>query len=382
MRKIKSDRMGYIQIIDSEMAAFIPKKLYPDGIKIFIDNEIIKLLSEAERALGELKGITQLLPDPDLFIAFYVKKEALLSSQIEGTQCSLDEVLQTDKKHNTLMAVDEVVNYIKAMNYGLEQLKKFPLSLRLINLIHEKLLADVRGQEKTPGEYKRAQNWLGPPGANIKEATFVPPPPNLMIELMGDLEKFYHTESELPDLIVASIFHLYFETIHPYSDGNGRVGRLLITYILCEKKILNKPLLYLSLFFKENKAQYYELLMDARFDGKIEDWIKFFLRGIRNTSIEAASTAKEILELQNKHRSKINSELSQYKLAFPCYELLCKMPIITITKTLEFIDASYPTVKSIFDKFIEFGILDFYDNKVRNKAYYYKNYLDILKRGT
>src|SRR4030042_1382300 len=267
MEQLQSDRMGVIINQPTGYSAFIPHKISEKGIVIKWDSELIRLLSEADRALGELKGTTETLPDPDLFIAFYVRKEALLSSQIEGTQCSLDEVLQVDDKTSELKPVQEVVNYINAMNQGLDELKNIPMSLRLINAIHKKLLEGVRGKDKNPGEYKRKQNWIGPSGCTLNEAVYVPSPPHMMLELMGDWESYYHTQKDIPPLIEAAILHSYFETIHPYIDGNGRVGRLLITFMLCEKKVLDKPLLYLSLFFKENRGQYYQLLMDVRFKG-------------------------------------------------------------------------------------------------------------------
>ena len=208
-----------------------------------------------------LKGITKTVPDPDLFVAFYVQKEALLSAQIEGTQCSLDEVIQVEDKTNQLKPVSEVVNYINAMNYGLEKLQEIPMCLRLINEIHVKLLSDVRGKQRSPGAYKKTQNWIGSPGCQLHEAIFVPPPPSMMTELMGDFETFYHKNDTIPNIIKAAILHAHFETIHPYLDGNGRLGRLLITFVLCERKILDKPILYLSLFFKENKPIYYDMLM-------------------------------------------------------------------------------------------------------------------------
>ena len=284
MKKLESNRSGQIVKQLNGYDAFIPEKLYPTGPTIETDMECVRLLSESERALGELKGITELLPDPDLFVAFYVQKEALLSSQIEGTQCSLDEVIQIDENTRTAKPVDEVVNYIKAMNDGLELLKNLQMSLRLIHQIHAKLLEQVRGSDKTPGEYKRSQNWIGPSGSTLQDAAYVPPPPEMMLELMGDFEKFYYSQDTLPILIKTAVLHYQFETIHPYLDGNCRLGRLLITFGLCEQKVLQRPLLYLSLFFKEHRTEYYQLLMDVRFRGAWEEWIKFFLRGIRSTS--------------------------------------------------------------------------------------------------
>lgn len=383
MKPLESERVGKIIKPAMGYEAFIPHLLCPNGPRdLKIDDECLVLLSEATLALGELKGITEFLPDPDLFIAFYVKKEALLSSQIEGTQCSLDEVLKVDKKTSEVKPVHEVVNYINAMNFGLESLEKMPLSIRLINEIHFKLMDDVRGKEKNPGNFKKDKNWIGPAGCKLEEAYYVPPPPDMMNELMRDFENYYHLEKKLPPLIEASILHAYFETIHPYSDGNGRLGRLLITFMLCQRSVLTKPLLYLSLFFKEHKAEYYNQLMNVRFLGTWENWIKFFLRGVRNTSLEATSTAREILAIQEKHRKQIRQELPSYSLALPCYEQLCRTPLISIPTMAKYLEASYPGIKAVFDRFSQLGIIFLTEEKKKNKLFRYDEYLNILKRGT
>jgi Fic family protein len=383
MEKPKSDRVGQLARLPNGDEVFIPHKLAPNGPKIDIDSECLKLLDEADRALGELKGITETLPNPDLFIAFYVRKEALLSSQIEGTQCSLDEVLQVDRKTAELKPVQEVINYIDAMHEGLDSLKKIPVSLRLVNHIHSILLKGVRGKDKGPGEYKKIQNWIGPPGCKQNEATFIPPPPSMMIELMGDWEIYYQAETQVPPLIKAAILHAHFETIHPYTDGNGRLGRLLITFMLCEKKVLQRPLLYLSLFFKENRDSYYQLLMEYRLKGEIEGWIKYFLRGVRNASEEAIKTALQIHKLRNGHIELIKRELSKYRLALPFYDLICENPIISMTTAKKMLKTTYPSAKKIFMKFIDLGLLQPYGvARKRNKTFSYEAYLKILRRGT
>jgi len=382
MPKLESNRTGNIILQPSGYNAFIPHKLSEHDLGIKIDHKMIQLISEADRALGELIGITKTIPDPDLFVAFYVRKEALLSSQIEGTQCSLEEVLQVDENVPEVKPVHEVVNYVGAMNYGLDRLKKLPMSLRLIHEIHKELLSGVRGKEKTPGEYKRGQNWIGPPGCNLNEAAFVPPPPNMMIELMGDWEKFYYADTSYTDLINAAILHAHFETIHPYADGNGRLGRLLITFLLCEKKILGEPLLYLSLFFKEHRSDYYRLLMEVRFKGIWEDWLHFFLRGVRSVSNEASETANEIREMHIRHRGLINEKLSRYKLAIPLYDLICKSPILSISMAMKKLNIGYPTVKNAFSGLIEIGILKPHRMETKEKLFAYQDYLEVLKRGT
>jgi len=362
--------------------AYIPKMLSDGSLEIRCSPATYKILSEADRALGELKGATDTLPDPDLFIAYYVKKEALLSSQIEGTECSLDEVLEIDENVAEVKPVYEVINYIKAMNFGLEQLANIPMTIRLLHKIHETLLEGVRGKNKYPGEFKRSQNWIGPSGCTLSEAIYVPPPPDMMIELMGDFEKYYHMEKDVVPLIEAAIMHAQFETIHPYIDGNGRLGRLLITFMLCEKKILDKPILYLSLFFKENREEYYRLLMDIRFTGKIEEWIEFFLRGVRNTSLNAIATANEVKSLIERHSSLIGGRLSLYSMSVPMYDLICRYPIFTVPQLRRYLGSTYPTTKNTVQKFIELGIVREYHKRGRTAYYSYSEYLEILRRGT
>ncbi|MBT3983024.1 MAG: Fic family protein [Bacteriovoracaceae bacterium] len=362
--------------------AYVPKKLFPGGPEgLAYDVELINLVSEADRALGELNGITKILKNPDLFIAFYVKKEALLSSQIEGTECSLDEVLQVNEKTSEVKPVAEVVNYIEAMNLGLKSLEDIPFSQRLMKEIHKILLSDVRGQEKSPGEFKRYQNWIGPAGCTLQEATFIPTPPNITMEYMGDLESYYHQDSKLPPLIKAAILHSHFETIHPFSDGNGRLGRLLITFLLCERKILDKPLLYLSLFFKEHKSEYYKLLMDVRLKGDWEGWIKFFLRGVRNTSFEAAKTARELINLVEAQRELISKEIKKLSYAHTIYSILIEHPVISVTRLSKEFNINYPTVQRTLDEFERRGIVN-YSLAPSGKVVKLTEYLSILKRGT
>jgi Fic family protein len=264
-----------------------------------------RLLSVAERALGRLDGVTMLLPNPDLFLGMYVRQEAVLSSQIEGTQSTLEDVLRFEageKGHDKVNDVADVVNYVAAMNHGLQRLSTLPLSLRLIREIHGKLLAGARGGERTPGEFRTSQNWIGPKGSTLQTARFVPPPKHEMDRALDNLEKFLHEREVLPPLIHCGLAHAQFETIHPFLDGNGRVGRLLITFLLCEQKILSRPLLYLSLYLKFHQQEYYDRLMAIRSDGNWEGWLKFYLRGVQEVSTSAAATAKAIIEIRDRHR--------------------------------------------------------------------------------
>ena len=359
--------------------AYYPHKLIPDGPRgIEYNSELMVLLSEADRVLGELNGITKTLKNPDLFVAFYVRKEALLSSQIEGTQCSLDDIFKTDEKDaSKIDSVGEVVNYIRAMNIGLEKLKKLPFSIRLMKDIHSILLEGVRGKGKAPGEFKKSQNWIASEGRGLFEADFVPLPHFETAEWMGDLEKYYHQREKFPFLIKAAVIHLYFETIHPFLDGNGRLGRLLITFLLCEKNILDRPLLYLSLFFKEYRDDYYNLLMKVRLTGNWNEWIVFFLRGVRNTSLQAIATAQELIQLNRLQKKIIHEKLKKLSYAPSIYDILCEYPIITISKIAKTHNIPYPTVKRTINALEEHEIV-----QLKGGVVSMEKYLAILRRGT
>jgi len=280
--------------------AFMPAAL-PPVPEITQDEELTYLLGQAALAVGRLSGLSQVIPDPDLFVYLYVRKEALLSSQIEGTQCSLEDILNPESEPlsdtSSPHDVEEVSNYVKAMNEGLARLNTLPVSTRLIKEMHATLMTGVRGSHKTPGEFRRSQNWIGRPGANLMNAEFVPPPPEEVDRLMSDLEKFIHEADRIPPLMKAALIHAQFETIHPFLDGNGRLGRLLITYLLCMWKVLEKPLLYISYHFKAHRTEYYARLMDVRLRGDWESWIKFFLRGVEESAEMAVQAATEIHQL-------------------------------------------------------------------------------------
>jgi Fic family protein len=381
MDKLESERTGSLLEIQEQAYSFVPHKLSDDALQIELDKECVSLLSDAERYLGELKGIMRVLHNPDLFLCVFIRKEAILSSQIEGTQCSLEDIIEIDDETDEMKPVYEVVNYIHAMNKGIEQIKDLPMSIRLINEIHSTLLQGVRGDNKQPGEFRKSQNWIGPPGSTIQEAQFVPPPPNKVLDLMGDWEKYYHQNSHLPVLIKAAILHAHFETIHPYLDGNGRLGRLLIVFMLCEKGIIHSPLVYPSLFFKEHRSDYYQLLMDVRTKGNWEEWIKFFLRGIRETSIDAIKTGEQLFKIQNEDLDKVKQKLSGYRMAYPFYDYIRKKPIISIPEISKSMSLSYPASKQLVEKFVELDILILREEKKRGKSYEYKRYLDVLRPG-
>lgn len=379
----KKNRAGKFVRQQSDYVAFIPSHLPPEP-PIEIDHEMMCLLSAADRRLGRLDGITQILPNPDLFVAMYVKKEAVLSSQIEGTQASLVDILEEDDVNyeNMEKNVEEVVNYVNAMNYGIKRLNELPLCLRLIKEIHNLLLQGVRGSERNPGEFRKSQNWIGPAGCTLATATFVPPPVLEMQEAMNNFEMFIHTDDEIPPLIKIGLLHAQFETIHPFLDGNGRMGRLLITFWLYQQKILTKPLLYLSYYFKKNRMEYYDRLMDIRVKGDWEGWMKFFLKGIAEVSDEATNTAKHILKMKDLHTEMIKQNMRNPSNGLKLLERLFESPIVTINKVAEMLDVSYPTASNLVNDFCDIGLLKTVSKVQRNKKFSYYQYIEILQAGT
>lgn len=373
------NRAGHFVSQPSGYASFVPNKLPPEpGINY--DAELINLLSIADRNLGRLDGITETLPNPNLFMTMYVVKEALLSSQIEGTQASLSDVLAksgiTEKKED----VTEVINYVSAMDHGLSRLNTFPLSLRLLREIHGILLKSGRGSGRNPGEFRTSQNWIGPSGSTLQTASFVPPTVPDMEIALGDLENYLYEEDGLPPLIKIALIHAQFETIHPFLDGNGRMGRLLITFWLCQQKILRQPLLYISYYFKKHRTDYYDHLMDVRKNGDWEGWIKFFLKGIAEVSEEATITAKEILDLKNDIEKQLGDTNSTNALAL--VDLLFEKPIITKQEVEERLKIAQPTAGRLVERFCELGILvDNTPTKKRYKEYKFSKYLELLNRG-
>ena len=384
--KQTSTRAGRIVKTISGYEAFVPAKL-PPVPAIQIDSEMLQLLSSADNRLGRLDGITQTLPNPELFVAMYVKKEALLSAQIEGTQASLADVLndQPEKQSKDYSAdgVKEVVNYVNAVYYGLNRLNDLPLSLRLIREIHGVLLQNVRGSEKSPGEFRTTQNWIGPKGCTLVTATFIPPEPAEMLIAMSDLEKYFYDDAPIPPLIKIALIHAQFETIHPFLDGNGRMGRLLITFWLCCKSMLSKPMLYLSYYFKSNRSEYYQSLMNVRFKGDWEAWIKFFLKGVVEVSDEAIESAKRIINLQQNYTEKLNALDGNSGNHIALLNALFENPIISKTDASNILSVSAVTAGTIVETFCNLGILyDLTPKKKRYKKYIFKEYFEILQRGT
>ena len=364
--------------------AFSPAPLPPQP-PVRLEGELQALLSKADRALGRLDGSIQTLPNPDLFVFMYVRKEAVLSSQIEGTQSSLQDLLAAEAhilSPDLPRDVDEVVNYVTAMNYGLARLDALPVSVRLIREIHERLLQGVRGARLTPGELRRTQNWIGPGGCTLSEATFVPPPPHEVPEALGALETFLHADSDIPALIQIGLAHAQFETIHPFLDGNGRVGRLLISFLLCQREILVKPVLYLSHYFKRHRTEYYERLQAVRDTGDWEGWLAFFLRGVASVSLEATDTARRILALREDHRARVTQGLGRAAgNGHKVLEHLYQRPIVAVADVEALTATSYTAANNLVSRMVELGVLVEATGYRRNRLFRYQAYIDLFGEG-
>jgi Fic family protein len=347
--------------------------------------KIYPLLDQANIALGRLDGLSIILPDPSLYLYMYIRKEAVLSSQIEGAQSSLSDLLLFENEETAGVPnkdVVEVSNYVAAMEHGLKRIEGgFPLSLRLIREMHEVLLNKGRGSSKQPGEFRRSQNWIG--GTRPGNAKFVPPPPEKLMDLLGELEKFLHDETvRLPTLVKAALAHHQFETLHPFLDGNGRLGRLLITFILCVDGIMRQPLLYLSLYFKTHRQAYYDHLQLVRETGDWEEWLQFFLKGVIETANQAVATAQAILHLFTEDRKKIETIGKPSASTLMVHHYLQRHPTTDSKKIVENCHLSLPTAIKSLNHLTKLGIVTEITGKARNKIYVYQKYLDILSEGT
>ena len=377
-----SQRAGrYIQQLTG-YRAFVPAPLPPDP-DIAFDGELRTLLSQADRDVARLDAIAALLPNPELFVAMYVRHEAVLSSQIEGTQSTLEDVLAFEAHatavHDGPKDVEEVVNYVRAMNHGLARLAELPLSLRLLREIHDKLMHEVRGGEKSPGEFRTSQNWIGATGSTLATASFVPPPPHELMSALGALENFLHAgKTTVPLLIRCGLAHAQFETIHPFLDGNGRVGRLLITLMLCEEQALSRPLLYLSVFLKAHRAEYYDRLTAIRQHGHWEPWLKFFLRGVSQTARAATRTAHDIVSMREAHRAALIKSPKALKLL----DALFRQPMVSPNHIATIVGCSHPTAVKLARDLEARGWLREVTGYERNRLYRYQPYLDLFHRET
>ncbi len=378
----RSSHVGRLVRQPGGYRALVPAPFPPEP-PITFTGELQRLLSEADRSLGILAGSIRTLPSPDLFVSMYVRKEAVLSSRIEGTQSSLQDVLGaeahiSDPKRPRDVA--EVLAYIDAMNHGLQRLAELPVSVRLIREIHGELMA-AAGPRVAPGELRRTQNWIGAPGATLAEATFVPPPPDAVPEALADLERFlHHEDDDLPLLIKIGMAHAQFETIHPFLDGNGRVGRLLITFLLCERGILPKPVLYLSTFFERHRSEYYDLLQGVHARGEIEAWLAFFLRGVAHTSLDAADTAGRILELRERHRAEVTEGLGRAAAnGLRVLEHLFQQPIMSAKDAQALLGTTFAGANQIVQRLVALGIMREMTGQARHRRFRYDAYVRLFE---
>ena len=380
-----NNRAGcFITNLSGEMAyqSFRPNPLPPEP-PIEMSNEIIAKLVDANRKLATLDGLSSRIPNMDLFVSMYVRKEALLSSQIEGTQCTLDDILNPFAEENTNLNVSDVVNYIRAEEFAIDRLQTLPLCNRLIKETHAVLMEGVRGQEKNPGEFRYSQNWIGGQGSTLRNARYIPPNPEDMINAMSDLEKYMNGEDSLDPLIQAALIHYQFETTHPFLDGNGRVGRLLITLFLMEKKILSTPSVYISYFLKMNRIEYYDRMTQVRKTGDYEQWILFFLQALSDSAEDAIQTIDELTKIHNRNAQKFeNMTKRQQANAMNFLIYLEKNPIIDIQKTAAALNLSYNTVAKSVALFVDNGILQQTEKSGRSKIYSYVDYLAVLRKDT
>lgn len=388
MKKVKRKTGEYIRcsLGYDYYRAFIPKPLPPDP-PLDIDDETWDLMEKANRALGRLDGVTELLPETALFTYFYVRKEAVLSSQIEGTQSSLEQLLLFESEQAPGVPLDDVMevsSYVRAMYYGIQSIrseKRLPLSLRLLAEVHGILLSQGRGSTRSPGEFRKIQNWIG--GTTPGNAVFVGPPPDKVMACLDALEKFlYDKPKRTPVLIKAALAHVQFETIHPFCDGNGRLGRLLITLLLCSEGALSHPMLYLSLYFKTNRAEYYQLLQNVREKGDWEGWLRFFLRGVLETADQAVHAAQSILRLFDEDRRRIESLGRRAGSALRVYDILRTRPVISVSTIVKQLQLSEPTIYTSMKYLEKAGIVDEITGKERNRLFLYTRYMRILDDGT
>lgn len=379
-----NNRAGhYKSNLSGEMTykSFVPNPL-PPSPPIELTEDIIALLVKANSQLAVLESVATRIPNVELFVSMYVRKEALMSSQIEGTQATLEDVLDPMLDANTNRNVADVVNYIKATEFAINRLQALPLCNRLIKETHAVLMEGVRGQEKSPGEFRYSQNWIGGQGSTLKNARYIPPSPDDMLDAMSDLEKYINADDDLDALIRAALIHYQFETIHPFLDGNGRVGRLLITLFLMEKRVLSTPALYISYFLKKNRVEYYDRMTEVRTKGNYEQWVKFFLQAIMESAEDATATIDELIALHDANVSVISKLGRAAKNVMLVFNYLESNPIIEIRKTSEALGITFNTTSSAVNRLVDADILVQTSNNSRNRTFAYEAYLDILREGT
>ena len=381
--KFKNSPTGRLIKIAKNNWAFIPNPLPPAGMDKF-SAEFVGILSKADRGIGALKSLSKLIPNPNLLVAPYVRKEAVQSSRIEGTQASLSDIFyyEASKEKPKRADVLEVLNYVRAMNYGLSRLKELPLSLRLVREIHLKLMKGVRGGKKKPGEFRTTQNWIGPPGCSLDDATYVPPPIPEMNKALGQWEKFLHSDNSIAPLIKCAMMHYQFEAIHPFHDGNGRVGRLLITFYLYERGYLEYPILYLSDFFERYRNEYYDLLLGVSQNGNWDAWLKYFIRGVAEQSKVAEETGHKILDLQKKYRQQLQLQKGSVPTTvFQLLDMLFLNPFVSLPGVSDYLKITWPTAKAAVERLVKLGILKEVSGRKRGRIYCAEELLNILIKG-
>jgi len=366
---------------ESAYKSFIPAPLPPKP-EIILDDQSIGFLIKANKNLGILENITSRIPNVKLFVSMCIRKEALLSSQIEGTQATLEDVFDPNININTNLDVADVINYIKATDFAVNRLNELPICNRLIQETHAILIDNVRGQEKTPGEFRYSQNWIGSQGSTLNDARYIPPNPEDMSISMSDLEKYINTEDNLDPLIKVALIHYQFETIHPFLDGNGRIGRLLITLFLIKNKLINTPVLYISYFLKKNRIEYYDCLTEVRRRGDYEQWINFFLQAVSESAEDAIITIDKLTELHNDNIKLINESGRTSKHIIQVFNYLETKPIIDIQQTAANLNMSFNTASKTVKNLLDLGILIQTSNAYRNRTFSYDAYLNILRKGT
>ena len=364
---------------DASYKSFKPSPLPP---QLNIDSDMVKKLVEANRDLVRLDTAAKLIPNAELFISMYVRKEALISSQIEGTQCTLDDVLDPELNSNANLDVADVINYVKACSYAIERLEKLPLCNRLLRESHDQLLSGVRGQEKYPGEFRKSQNWIGAANCSLKEARYIPPNVNDMNLAMDELERYMNNGDDYDPLIRISLIHYQFETIHPFLDGNGRVGRLMILLYLMEQGFISKPIIYISYFLKKNQVEYYDRISEVRRSGNYEQWISFFLEAVSAAAKDSLDTVEKLDALHVGNVEKLPKTSRSNDNVRKLFDYIEQYPIIDIKKTSEVLKISYNTVSSAIKKLEMLGILKQTTNSSRNRVFAYEDYLNILRKDT
>ena len=361
--------------------SFKPSPLPPNP-ELNINSDIVKKLVEANRDLVRLDTAAKLIPNVELFISMYVRKEALISSQIEGTQCTLDDILDPDIDGNSNLDVGDVINYVRACTYAINRLNKLPLCNRVLREIHGELLAGVRGQEKNPGEFRRSQNWIGAANCTLREARYIPPNVEDMNDALNDLERYMNDGDDYDPLIRIALIHYQFETIHPFLDGNGRVGRLMILLYLMEQGYISKPIIYISYFLKKNQIEYYDRISEVRRSGNYEQWIAFFLEAVSAAAKDSLATVEKLSELHDRNSGKLPITTRTNDNVRRVFDYIEQYPIIDIKRTAAALEVSYNTASAAVGKLVHVGILKETTNAARNRVFAYEEYLEILRKDT